>query len=88
MNPEIYHGNLIATLGMLVAAAVDNGKLKGVQRPLLEPDTPRAYRVTTANGSLVLCDRHLDLLRARESAALTGEHFSTELCDHCNKERT
>jgi hypothetical protein len=52
---------------------------------LLNSDA-RAYRVKTANGTLVLCDRHLDFLRARETAALTGESFPVELCDHCQED--
>jgi hypothetical protein len=58
-------------------------KLKGVQRPLFERFPKLAYRVTTNNGSLVLCDAHLDQLRATEPAALTGETFTARLCDHC-----
>lgn len=62
------------------------GRLKGFQLPLLTPEPPSAYRVKTTNGTLVLCPRHLDLLRAGEQAAFTGEQFAPELCDHCNKE--
>lgn len=62
-------------------------KLRGVQRPLFERFPALAYRAVTANGSAVLCDRHLEELRAREAAALTGETFPARLCDHCiNKE--
>jgi hypothetical protein len=60
--------------------------LQGVQRPLFERFPKLAYRVTTNNGSAVLCDKHLDLLRATEPAALTGETFAAGLCDHCAKE--
>ena len=58
-------------------------KLKGVQLPLLQRFPPLAYRVRTRNGSLVLCDRHLDLLRETETATLTGEHFPAKRCDQC-----
>jgi hypothetical protein len=65
-----------------LTALVDD-KLKGVQLPLLRPET-RAYRVLSDNGSLVLCDRHLDLRRAAgEAWRLTGEAFAAELCDDC-----
>jgi len=58
-------------------------KLKGVQHPLAPRFPARSYRCRTANGTLVLCDRHLDKLREREAAPLTGESFAVELCDHC-----
>ena len=57
-------------------------RLKGVQLSFGE-HTPVAYRVKTHNGTAVLCDGHLDLLRERESATLTGETFDIRLCDEC-----
>lgn len=60
--------------------------LQGVQRPLFERFPALAYRVVTANGSAVLCDRHLEELRAREAAALTGETFPAAACDECSPE--
>lgn len=60
-------------------------RLKGVQL-ILDSGTRFAYRARTANGSLVLCDRHLDLLRAEEPATLTGEAFPAGLCDRCIEE--
>lgn len=62
--------------------------LKGVQLPLLERFPKLSYRVTTRHGSLVLCDRHLEVLRKREAAPLTGETFPARLCDHCHPETT
>jgi len=61
-------------------------KLKGAQRGLF---APLAYRVRLSNGgTLVLCDRHLDALRARVTTPVryTGQTFSIELCDHCKPE--
>jgi hypothetical protein len=73
-----YDGNLISGLGELV-----DSKLKGVQLPL-QGRKPGAYRAVSDNGSLVLCDRHLDMRRGRgENWALTGEGFKVELCDDC-----
>lgn len=70
--------------GLHGAAHRASDRLKGVQLPL-NGSAPRAYRAVTNNGSLVLCDRHLDLLRQHESARLTGESFAVTLCDHCLK---
>lgn len=53
--------------------------------------TPVAYRVTLGNGSLVLCDQHLELLRItrpQEYVRLTGETFAVKLCDHCHPENS
>jgi hypothetical protein len=58
-------------------------KLQGVQLPLLERFPKLAYRVRTKNGTLVLCDEHLENLRRHEAAPLTGETFAAELCDVC-----
>jgi hypothetical protein len=70
-------------------ASQRRNRLQGVQRPLFERFPRLAYRVTTVNGSLVLCDDCLDRLRAAgiSKAALTGETFAAELCDHCGKEQ-
>lgn len=43
-----------------------------------------AYRVRTKNGTLVLCEKHLDQLRAHEGGVrYTGDTFAVSLCDHC-----
>ena len=56
-------------------------------RPNLK--TPVAYRVQTKNGTLVLCEPHLDKLRAREAKVkYTGDTFAANLCDQCHPERT
>ncbi len=61
-------------------------KLKGGQRNLF---VPLAYRVTTANGNSVLCDIHVEELKAELSnVKYTGETFAAELCDRCNPEST
>lgn len=73
----MYDGKLISGLGALVDA-----KLKGVQLNLQGP--PRAYRAAGPNGLLALCDRHLDLRRAKgEAWALTGKSSPARLCDDC-----
>ena len=60
-------------------------RLKGAQLTL--GGGPLAYRCSTDNGSLVLCDRHLDLRRGRgETLKLTGETFEVKLCDDCGEE--
>lgn len=57
-------------------------RLKGVQLKL--GGGPLSYRAEGGNGSLVLCDRHLDARRAAgERWRLTGEAFKAELCDDC-----
>ena len=81
-GPAPYAGTLIGGL----AAAVDRVMRRNRGAQLELGGGPRAYRVRTANGSLVLCDRHVDLLRAREPAALTGETLDVGLCDHCGDE--
>jgi hypothetical protein len=48
-----------------------------------------AYRVRTKNGTLVLCEPHLDKLRAREAKVkYTGDTFAVNLCDQCHPEQT
>jgi hypothetical protein len=58
-------------------------KLKGVQKSLFDPHAPLAYRVATGNGTLVLCDHHLEQWRKVEPCALTGDVFDAKLCDKC-----
>jgi hypothetical protein len=77
-GPAPYSGRLVEGLIDMV-----DGKLRGAQLPLLADRPPTAYRAATANGSLVVCDKHLDLLRATETAVLTGEQFPADLCDMC-----
>ena len=56
-------------------------------RPNLK--TRVAYRVRAENGTLVLCEPHLDKLRAREAKVkYTGDTFAANLCDQCHPERT
>lgn len=75
-----YDGNLISGLGKLV-----NEKLKGVQLKLGGP--ARAYRAASLNGSLVLCDAHLDARRTKSGPwVLTGEDFPASACDDCEDE--
>jgi hypothetical protein len=61
---------------------IQQEKLKGVQLPLLEK-FERSYRVRLANGRMVLCRPHLEALRAKQAAPLTGETFDVKLCDQC-----
>lgn len=63
-------------------------KLKGVQLPLFGK-VELAYRVYGANGSRVLCEKHLTEARASgEAWKLTGESFAARLCDECYPEET
>jgi hypothetical protein len=76
--------------GEHISAKVDRAqrnknRLKGVQ--LRFGGGPLAYRADSGNGTLMLCDQHLDLRRGRgETWRLTGEAFAKELCDDCGKE--
>lgn len=49
-----------------------------------------AYRVQVPGkrgGTLVLCEKHLDKLRAKTAGVkYTGDTFSVKLCDHCHPE--
>lgn len=72
-----YDGNNIGSLSALV-----DDKLRGVQLSL--GGSGLSYRAASDNGTLVLCNRHLDLRRgAGESWKLTGESFPEKECDDC-----
>lgn len=51
-----------------------------------------AYRVRIPGkrgrfSTLVLCERHLDALRAKTAGVTyTGDTFAVKLCDHCHPE--
>lgn len=85
MSQKRYSGRMVKALDRLVTR-----KLRGVQLPLLTRQR-FAYRVWTlenGGGTLVLCDRHLDLRRGRgERWNLTGEEFNQKLCDDCKIEQ-
>lgn len=82
-RPADCSGTLIKDLTTLA-----DTKLHGVQLPLraVKPTGPLAYRAVSHNGSLVLCDRHLDTRRVLESWRLTGESFPAAACDDCKIE--
>lgn len=73
----MHRGDTFRELNTLV-----DDKLKGVQLSL--GGSGLSYRAASDNGTLVLCNRHLDLRRgAGENWKLTGESFPEKECDDC-----